>query len=205
MDEKLKKLSEITSFSGRIKFCDNNFSKIKAGSSRIAYDYAPGLIIKLAKNEKGLEQNRTEADYFIQQHYKDIVANVKDSDPNDYWMVVEKVERISPNKFKSLTQINFDDFCMFIKSKFHPKENIKVNIDLNDNEFVGEVMDLIANFNLLTGDITKISSWGDANGRAVLSDYGLTEDTYNRFYRKAKNIKKLLKMAEKFEKLSNEN
>lgn len=69
-DPKLIELSKQPSFAAKIRFANSNFIKMQAGSSRIAYEYSPDLVLKLAKNEKGLQQNRTESDGFLQQHYE---------------------------------------------------------------------------------------------------------------------------------------
>jgi hypothetical protein len=74
-DQKLIDLGNIKTFVGRIRFAVNNFTKLSAGSSRAVFDYGD-YVIKIAKNEKGIAQNTTEADNFIQQHYKNIIANI---------------------------------------------------------------------------------------------------------------------------------
>lgn len=55
-DPKLQELSKLPSFAAKVRFCDANFQKIKAGSSRIGYHYNNDYVLKLAKNEKGQAQ-----------------------------------------------------------------------------------------------------------------------------------------------------
>jgi hypothetical protein len=179
VDPKLKELSLLPTFTARKNYCDINFTKLKAGSSRIAYVYND-LILKLAKNEKGLAQNQTESDGFMQQNYKDIIANVLDSDPNGLWILVEKAERVNKSSFKTLTNINFDEFCDYIKKKIEYK---KVESELDNNHFVQELLDLMINFTMPAGDICRISSWGKVKNRAVLIDYGLTSSIYEEYYK----------------------
>lgn len=184
-DPKLKELSSLPSFSAKVKFCEANFQKLKAGSGRIAYDYNAELVLKLAKNDKGIEQNKTEADGFIQQHYKDIVANVIDSDPNDIWLLSEKAFKVTPTEFKNLLGTSVDNLRNFLNKKFNSNNNFTIENEdqLNNNPIIEELMDLMANFSMPPGDICRISSWGKVRNRLVLIDYGLTNEIYNEFYK----------------------
>src|SRR5690606_18813558 len=78
LDQRLQQLSKIPSFAARIKFCNENFNKITSGSARVIYQYDNDYVIKLAKNDKGLAQNNTESDGFLQQNY-DIITKAIDS------------------------------------------------------------------------------------------------------------------------------
>ena len=184
-DEKLKQLIQISTFSGRIKFCDQNFVKLKAGSSRIAYDYGGDLVLKLAKNEKGIAQNRTEADGFIQQNYKEIVANVLDSDPNDLYIVAEKATKITPSQFKQLSGFTMLNFYHYLIKKLEYRDKMEVEDfeKMENSEFVQEVLDLMVNMGMPSGDMGRISSWGKVKNRLVLIDYGLTKNIQDEYYR----------------------
>lgn len=184
-NEKLKQLSQIPSFAGRIKFCQENFIKLKAGSSRIGFEYSSELILKLAKNEKGIAQNSTEADGFMQQGYKHLVANVVDSDPNDLWIVAERATKITPSQFKILTRYSLDELKNFLYKKFNNNmKHIDVpNYDkMNEDEFIGDIIDMMSNFDMPVGDIVRISSWGKVKDKAVLIDYGITNSIMNDYY-----------------------
>lgn len=187
-DPRLKELSAQPSFAAKIRFADANFTKLKAGSGRIAYDYSSDLVLKLAKNEKGQAQNRVEADNFLQTNYKDLVANVVDSDPDDIWIVSEKASMANAAAFKSFTGVDFKNFCNYIINKSPVGNNsFKLPVTdedaLNNNEFVGDVLDMMSNFQMPAGDLTRIRSWGQVRGRVVLIDYGLTQDIYEQYYK----------------------
>ena len=53
----------LNSFSKRISYCDENIERISSGSSRIVYKINDEKVLKLAKNTKGLEQNKNEIQY----------------------------------------------------------------------------------------------------------------------------------------------
>lgn len=190
-DEKLKELSKIESFTKRIEFAKNNFKHLSSGSSRIVYDYKPGLILKLAKNEKGLQQNSTEADGFIQQNYKNIIANVIDSDPDDKWMIVQKADKISPLTFETLTNIPFKLYCDYISFRLDnksKKENDPSKGKLSDNDFINDILDMAVNFSMPAGDLARISSYGEVENKVVLTDYGLTNQIYDDYYKNEDNL-----------------
>jgi len=184
-DPKLQHLSILPSFSQKIKYASENWQKLSSGSGRVVFLYDSDKVLKLAKNPKGIAQNSTENDGFIQNHYKDITANVIDSDQDDQWLIVEKASKMTTGQFKSITGIDFLNFCNYINNKFNHKINYNV-IDkekLDENEFIYEVVDLMANFDMPPGDITRKNSWGVIGNRAVLIDYGLTKDTYESYYK----------------------
>jgi hypothetical protein len=186
-DPRLSEISKLNSFNAKIKFCTENFKRLASGSSRVIFEYNQDLVIKLAKNQKGIEQNAIENDGFIQSNHNSIVTNVIDSDPNDIWLLVQRAMKISPSKFKQLTGIDFKLFGEYIMFKLSNKpisqipEYLKI---LKDNEFIEDVLELMVNFNMPPGDITRISSWGEVNGKAVLTDYGLTQDIYSTYYKR---------------------
>lgn len=189
-DDRLKQLSAIKYFKGRLDFCKTNFQKIGSGSSRNAYIYDDKHVLKLAKNEKGLYQNRRESDYLIASHYSDIVAVTVDSDPDDKWIVSQIAKKITESRFKQLTKIDFIVFVNYIKNFFNYSNRGLFHISdedkeiLKNNEYVVKVIDLAGNYNLLPADLAKISSYGEIDGRAVLIDYGIDISEYNSLYRR---------------------
>ena len=188
-DPRLKQLSEQPTFAARMRFADINFKRLIAGSGRVAYQYAPDLILKLAKNDKGIAQNATEADGFLQQHYKELVANVIDSDPDDKWIVSEMATKISESEFKNLTGISFKNLCNYLDVRFSNGKNmylpkVENEEELDNNNFVSDLVDMMANFNMPTGDIKRIRSWGKIKNRAILMDYGLTQQIFDDMYKR---------------------
>jgi hypothetical protein len=186
-DPRLQQLSALPSFAAKIRFCDATFKKLKAGSSRIAYDYSTDLVLKLAKNTIGIEQNRTEADGFIQQHYKDIVANVIDTDQDELWIISEKAFKITQSEFRTLTGFDFNNFCSYLRKRLGngKLDNLKVNDEekLDNDPRINELLDMSINFQMPAGDMCRISSWGKVKNRAVLIDYGLTNQIFDEYYK----------------------
>ncbi len=187
-DPRLKELSAIKTFTGRIDFCNKTFPRIKAGSGRVAYDYDGNNVLKLAKNEKGLQQNRTEGDMSIQSSYGDLVTKVLDSDNHDVWVIAEKATRCSPSEFKKFTGVDIKNLGYYLRKKLEPRQRSMFAIQdepaLDENEFVQELLCMMADYSMPAGDIQRIASWGKVRDRVVLIDYGLTNFIYETYYQK---------------------
>lgn len=117
-DEKfnLDSLNSLVSYFKKIKYAKEHLTKLGEGSSRIVFDLNDGYVLKLAKNEKGLEQNLTDGDWGLQEMYPDLIPELKDKDESDdcYWIISKKCSKITPNRFKDLTKISFKDFSKAI-------------------------------------------------------------------------------------------
>ena len=190
-DQRLQQLSEIKSFTKRIAFAASNWPRLTSGSARVIFDYAPGLILKVAKNDKGIAQNMVERDYLIQSSYKDIIATIKEEDTEDKWIIVERAQKITPSQFRALAGFDIKDLNTYLinwsaKMKgrhptFSQDESVKQKID--DSPLVQELLDMAGNSDMETGDFGRISSWGIVDNRLVLTDYGLTHSIYEEYYK----------------------
>ena len=61
-------------------------------------------ILKLAKNNKGIEQNKTEIDISKSNKYNDIIANILEYDTNGIYLIQEKADvLLSDVKFTKIT------------------------------------------------------------------------------------------------------
>ena len=89
----------LTSFSQRIKYCNQNLKRLASGSARIAYQIDDEKVLKLAKNKKGIAQNSVERDWYVQQSYGDVVAKIFDVDENDLWLEMELAKKLTPSAF----------------------------------------------------------------------------------------------------------
>ena len=57
----LKNLEKLDNYSSRKEYAEKNLKHLSSGSSRIVYLTPNETILKLAKNDKGLAQNRAES------------------------------------------------------------------------------------------------------------------------------------------------
>lgn len=191
----LKYLNSLKSYSQKIKYAENKLKKIGEGTSRIVFDMEDGYVIKLAKNEKGLAQNLTDGDWGLQKMYPNLIPQLKDRDENDdcYWIIVKKANKITPAKFKSITEMSFNELSKAItEADFNRTGKIKwANVSdavkkmLDDEDsLIYQVNDIIGNYDMPVGDLIRISSWGEIDGKVKIVDAGLTTTTFNTYYRK---------------------
>jgi hypothetical protein len=183
LDDILKQLSDNRLFTKRLKICQDNFKRLNAGSSRIIFELPNNLVLKLAKNQKGILQNNMEDDEFLHQSW--IVNSPIKADSNHYWIIVPHAQKISKEDFNRLTGMNWENYCDYLKAwKNNNLSSIKLNSEYQNNEYFLEIQDLVGSAGLATGDLCRLSSWGIINGKLQLIDAGLTHDIYTEYYKK---------------------
>lgn len=188
----LDTLNQFQSFAKRVNYTKSKLKKLGEGSSRVVFEYDDKSVLKLAKNPKGVAQNDHDGDYGKHRMYPNLVPEVIDRDGEGIWVIVRKANKITPTKFKDLTKISFQDFCKMVRElELHREGKVKkLNpetqklIDDDSGNIVYDIYDMMGSFDMLSGDICKISSWGEINNKAVLLDTGFTQDVYKTHYRK---------------------
>lgn len=159
-------------------FVDNDGNWFpQEGSSRLVYFIGDNKVLKLAKNKKGIEQNKMESNLEIQKNYSDIIAHLYDYDPNGKWIIQEKLEYIDESIFWKLTRINFGQICSWIESEF-----IFGNDILGKKKFCIMLKNLIIDFDLDKQDIVNIKNWGEIGGKVKLLDFGLSNGVRKKLY-----------------------
>lgn len=185
----------LKSYNKRVLYCNQTLQKIKSGSARVVYVVDNTKVLKLAKNDKGLEQNRLEADYLIQEHHLDVVTQVYEYDQDDMWVISEFAKNTSVKKFEQTTGVNFEKLCEFLRTENRNFRKGWTNtlsqeeIDaMYENEYAMQILTVMQDFDMPAGDLCRIGSYGEVvrQGRPaiVLRDYGLSQDIYDRLYAK---------------------
>lgn len=187
----IHKIENLRSFKARVDYCNKSLTRLASGTSRVVYDLGNGSVLKLAKNPKGIAQNAAESDGFVQQSYGNIIAKVLDSHADDLWLKVEKAKKITPTRFKALsgglTLVEIYHILTFWYADHNGKRSSIArheNYDeiMETNEFIQELTDLMGNMDMPVGDFARISTYGEINGRLVLTDYGLSQTVELDFY-----------------------
>jgi len=181
----LKNLETLENYNSRKKYAEKNLKHLSSGSSRIVYSSPDDTIIKLAKNDKGIAQNKAECNPKMKSKYLNkIISHAK----NYSWMETHFLDKITVKEFEEMTGLNFDDFGSAIR---YGLKNVSGNTDKEKPENFDKVeksgiykeMKKIGNqFKLMPGDLARISSWGTKDGKPVLIDAGLTKDVFAEFY-----------------------
>lgn len=187
----------LNSFAARKRYADENLTRLGSGTARIVYLMNDGKkVLKLAKNKKGLDQNNIECSIGQDHYYKDIVTEVYDCHDDDLWIVSEYAKKITPNRFRELVGFSIGEvyrFLMNFENKQEGKQEIyhlENNDEMWDNRFISKLADLSNSHDILIGDWSRISSYGETikEGKptVVLTDYGLSEDVFTTHYQKVR-------------------
>lgn len=187
---------KMKTFKERVRYCDEKLKKISSGSSRIVYLIDDEKVLKLAKNRKGIAQNKIEIEY---GHYYDLqntVAKIFDSDDTNLWVEMELAKKVTPKIFQEVVGFTFNDFCRGLKYAeaynmtkgrlfgHNEPENYQ---KMWDNYFIGSIFEFVIYYDIPIGDLCKLSTYGlvTRNNKPdiVLIDYGLTNEVYDSYYK----------------------
>jgi hypothetical protein len=191
----------------------NYLEPLGQGSSRIAFVLSSKKVLKIARNEKGIAQNKAEVEVYAEPTSADVAARIYDADKEGKWVISDLVKPItSTNEFKSLTGVDWQEFVQDLTasvSTFARKN--KMSLPSGAHEFTKKVYDMAergsnklklgnssstakhsapgeaekGSNKLMSADLTVLDHWGKTpDGRAVILDYGYTEDVAATHYPK---------------------
>ncbi len=133
---------------------------IGAGSGRTVFDLENGFVIKVARNRRGIAQNK--AEYHISTTADScLLAKIKHVSEDFRFLIMVKAEKI-----KNIS---------YVWNYF----NVKNNRQLFQLE---ELKDIAAKHHLSLGDFGRSINWGKINEKPVIIDYGFTHQVKRRFY-----------------------
>ena len=192
----MDKLKSLPSYAARLRYVDSLLVPISnAGSSRKVYKIDDEKVLKVAKNPKGLDQNRIETDWSLQNY--SIIARVFDSDQEDKFLEMEFAPKITASTFKKILGFSLNDLRAVLdyENRRHkglripPEFKISIHDELLENEWVQDLIDVAVNYGfVIPGDFCKANSYGlvDRDGvpNIVLIDFGFTEDVYEQHYKR---------------------
>lgn len=181
----LKNIEKLETYQARKKYAERNLKHLSSGSSRIVYSTPKNTIVKLAKNDKGIAQNKAEANPKMKSKFLNEIIDYAD---NYSWIETHYLDKITPKQFEEMTGLDFDDFGEAIR---YGLRDVSRNTDMEKPENFDKVekseiyKDLKAvgeKFKLMPGDLARISSWGTKDGKPVLIDAGLTSEVFADYY-----------------------
>ena len=194
---------KLRSFSQRVNYCEQRLKRLGSGSVRIVYLIDDTTVLKLAKNNKGIAQNRAEAeDSYARDN--ELTTEVYDTDENYLWVEMQFARRAKADDFRKLTGHDFKFMCGFIDfvhswygrytqyGQCRDAEKYEEFLESDEYEysFFWSLADYMNNFQLeAIGDLKRPSSWGvvkdkDGSERIVIVDMGLNDDVYGGFYKR---------------------
>ncbi len=200
----LQTLNSIKSFVGKLKYCKQMLGPtFGSGSSRVIFEIDDNKVLKLAKNQKGLAQNEFEEET---SRNSSAVVEVFDCADDYSWLVEENCVPAKEKDFEQIIGIPFETYCDLVRWNYnsytYPYRRIPLytmsaqeaqNLtnqlyEQDEYNFVHQVMDLMGNYQLPCGDLTRISTYGmvnrDGTPEIIVLDSGLSEEILNTYYRR---------------------
>jgi hypothetical protein len=181
----LKNIEKLETHAARKKYAEKNLKHLSSGSSRLVYLTSDKTIIKLAKNDRGIAQNKAESNPKMKSKF---INKTISSAKNNSWMQTHYLEKITVKDFKEMTELDFDDFGDCIRyglkniSGHTDKAKPKKFDEVSKSEIYKEMKKIGDKFSLMGGDIARISSWGEKDGHPILIDAGLTKEVFAEYY-----------------------
>lgn len=185
---------------------DRNLEEVGIGSSRFTLGLSTGKVVKIARNQKGIEQNKLEATAGKDPYVHRILASVYDWSDDYAWIVAERLDPLEDGDFRaaeSASGVPWADVREILglsdKSEYKATAEEITNKLESKKEKSAEsapgcprgrdFLELLIGFlerykDMLPGDIVKLSSWGvNDKGCLVLLDYGITRKKFEEMYK----------------------
>lgn len=135
-------------------------NNIGEGTARTVYSINENLVLKIAKNNTGVLQNATE--FEISKELEEGIAKTLYSETNFKWILQDKAEKITHEKFKEFVE---DEPSVFLNCLRHRYGHKSMYYSLFDN--------IISKYNLHRYEIcSSIFFFGVIDNKLVLIDYG---------------------------------
>ena len=184
----LKNIENLETFGARKKYAEkaDALERLSSGSSRIVYKTNEGTVLKLASGEKGIDQNRNEANSKVESDY---INKVYRKAKNYSWIETRYIEnKINEKEFKEMTDIDFDDFGKCIEYKFKKSsDKPKKYDDISKSKVFKEISKVVEKNDLAVGDVIRIVQFGEYEGHPIILDIGLTNETFKKYYEDSKS------------------
>lgn len=193
----MEHFNSLRNFSQRINYCEANLQRISSGSSRIVYKIDETKVLKLSKNKKGLAQTETEIKWGGDSYYDNILAEIFAYDDENLWVEMELARKVSKSDFQRIVGCDIVEMGTYLYNQYVINKPYKklpkwgqdpaIVQELDENEFVGNILDFMFTVDVPAGDFATLSTYGlvkrGGQDDIVIIDYGLTGDVYDNYYR----------------------
>lgn len=188
----LDELAGIKSYAGRIRYCDRFLSKIASGSSRAVYAIGKNDVLKLAKNDKGLDQNGLESDAGMVKMYPEVMNAPIEYQEDNIWVTAKRLEPVTKKEIAAHFGVEWNDLANYFldSSRLLTDRNCTKNPEYPEikegfsEEALSRFCSMMQDCEMIAGDFVRPSSWGrdPDNGKVMLIDFGLTLNVFEQHY-----------------------
>lgn len=201
-------LRQLPSFRAKIRYCNQWLGPyMGSGSSRLVYEIDDNVVLKLAKNNKGIAQNEKEYSIKNDNYKSDFnifpkVFNGSDEE-NFQWILAESVVPAEADDFKKATGFPWKIVKQFIVTVFNryayrmsrlegsltDEQYEKImEYDEENSYFFHELEDYLSNYQVSpVNDYFRIANWGlTLRGNQpymVILDDGIDDEILDKYYR----------------------
>jgi len=190
----IKTLKSLPSFAQKKKYVMKYLPKLGAGSARVVFAADPGIVLKVAKNAKGIAQNEVEFDvsqYAEEYGFENLIARVVDSDPDNIWLESERARKSTAEDWRRIYGVPKRDAMMLIYKTTWTHDPARREAELADKspefkEMIQDIKNFVSVNRMEIGDLSRTSSWGvvtrGGKDHLVLVDYGYSTEVRNKHY-----------------------
>lgn len=191
--------TQLPSFVKRLNYCRAKLGRaVGSGSSRIVFKVDDNKVLKLAKNRKGLAQNRVECQNSHDLYARDMFPRVFEYDTENFMYIIsEKARPAKEADFENIVGMSYAEFCGFCfgfaaqYSRVPFYQNYRLSeYDyeiVEENETLSAWYDYISNFQPYSiPEIVTIRNLGivqrDGYDEIVIIDSGFDKDVAEQYY-----------------------
>lgn len=180
----LSNLSKLDTYKARVDYAEECLEHLSSGSSRVIYKMDDN-VLKLGKNDRGVAQNKVEANPKMKSKY---INPTSKADKDGVWKISPYLDKITEKEFEELVGFSFKDFGEVLAHETRDKDDTSSKPKIKDYEkiaksdIVKELKRLCNDFDLLSGDLVRISSWGVKDKTPTLLDSGLNDEVFDQYY-----------------------
>lgn len=167
----------------------SQYSQIGKGTSRYVFDLGE-YVVKNAvggMDGKGSCQNTVEySTYRYANALVDILCPVHDISNDGINLIMAKAVPLNKIKADNPLYLDIQRFKKIlnkVKWHIHPRATLS-DLSEEENLLRDDILTLIDDFELLRGDLFRLSSWGYWQDKFVLIDYGCSKDCYETYYKR---------------------
>ena len=184
------------SFREKARYCQEMCGRqIGGGSSRIVFQIDDQWVLKLARNQKGIAQNKEEFKIATDMYGSQLSVKVDEgcSDTEGYeWIVSEYVLPAKAQDFRQVYGIDWNDVVYFAQALEHDQRSIdglyeKYSGNEDATDLLNDIHEYWSNWNGTLGDVERLCNWGmarrDGYIQMVLLDLGGSADIISKYYR----------------------
>lgn len=172
-------------FQKQLAYALERVSHSESGSGRMAFEIeyqGRPTILKIARNQKGLQQNASEARPEIYRKYKGLVVPLIDYDVKNKpprWVHFEMAE---PLRQENEWKLHFDGMSIYtfaqivdgmIKGRNTKMTKFFKQKYASSIQFAQQIAKLCKQFDISSNDLATIQNWGIYKGTVVMLDLGM--------------------------------